>query len=79
MPGDTRPLRTARPASSIPDSALLQSIHEIEDAEKRVKAFQSIMQILQERMEMEKERDVLQVRMEKVSASKGANDCAWRL
>lgn len=72
MPGDTRPMRTARPASSIPDSALLQSINEIEDAEKRMKAFQSIMQmerdVLQERMEKEKvlrERDVLQVRMEK--------------
>ena len=74
MPGDTRPMRTARPASSIPDSALLQSINEIEDAEKRMKAFQSIMQILQERdvlqerMEQEKvlrEIDVLRVRIEK--------------
>ena len=42
---------------------LLQSINEIEDTEKKIKAFQSIMQILQERMEIEKERDILQERI----------------
>ena len=63
MPGNTRPTKTARP--TLPDSTLLllQTINEIDDAEKRMKAIHILLEKVEE--EKEKEIDVLKVEKEK--------------
>jgi len=63
LPGNTRPTKTARP--TLPDSTLLllQTINEIDDAEKRMKAIHILLEKVEE--EKEKEIDVLKVEKEK--------------
>ena len=68
LPGNTRPTKTARP--TLPDSTLLllQTINEIDDAEKRMKAIHILLEKVEE--EKEKEIDVLKVEKEKVEKEK---------
>ena len=65
LPGNTRPTKTARP--TLPDSTLLllQTINEIGDAEKRMKAIHALLEEEKVEKETEKEKDVLKERIEK--------------
>ena len=66
LPGNTRPTKTARP--TLPDSTLLllQTINEIDDAEKRMKEKEiDVRKVEKEKVEKEKEIDVLKVEKEK--------------
>ena len=70
LPGNTRPTKTARP--TLPDSTLLllQTINEIDDAEKRMKAIHILLEKVEEEKEKEKEIDVLKVEVEKEKVEK---------
>ena len=70
MPGNTRPTKTARP--TLPDSTLLllQTINEIGDAEKRLKAIHALLEEEKVEKETEKEKDVLKERIEKEKVEK---------
>ena len=70
LPGNTRPTKTARP--TLPDSTLLllQTINEIDDAEKRMKAIHVLLEKVEEEKEKEKEIDVLKVEVEKEKVEK---------
>ena len=70
LPGNTRPTKTARP--TLPDSTLLllQTINEIDDAEKRMKAIHILLEKVEEEKEKEKEIDILKVEVEKEKVEK---------
>ena len=74
LPGNTRPTKTARP--TLPDSTLLllQTINEIDDAEKRMKANHALLEKEKVEKETEKEKDVLKepqrIEKEKVEKEK---------
>ena len=72
LPGNTRPTKTARP--TLPDSTLLllQTINEIDDAEKRMKAIHILLEKVEEEKEKEKEKeiDVLNLKVEKEKVEK---------
>ena len=61
LPGNTRPTTTARPALSEGTLLLLQTINEIDDAEKRMNALHALLEKEIDVLKAEKERDVFRL------------------
>ena len=65
LPGNTRPTKTARPALPEGTLLLLQTINEIDDAEKRMNALHALLEKEIDVLKAEKERDVLKAEKER--------------
>ena len=70
LPGNTRPTKTARPALPEGTLLLLQTINEIDDAEKRMNALHALFEKEKEIDEVEKEKEKVEKEIDVLKAER---------